>query len=133
MGELEVLGIDNIMLAVGDLEQARVFYESTLGLPVKFAVPQAGVVGYRLGPEEPGLMIRVQELAPSPPRDTPRVWLEVRDARAAAAALREKGARILGQPMEIVTGWAVELSDPWGNVLGLTDYVKDPSRGRRSS
>lgn len=132
MGELEVLGVDNIMLAVGDLEQARAFYESTLGLPVKFAVPQAGVVGYRLGAEEPGLMIRVRELTPSPPRDTPRVWLEVRDARAAAAALRERGARILGQPMEILTGWAVELADPWGNVLGLTDYVKDPSKGRRS-
>src|SRR5438552_18989408 len=67
MADLEVLGVDNIMLAVGDLEQARSFYESTLGLPVKFAVPQAGVVGYRLGGEEPGLMIRVQALPPSPP------------------------------------------------------------------
>ena len=133
MADLEVLGVDNIMLAVGDLEQARRFYESTLGLPVKFAVPQAGVVGYRLGGEEPGLMIRVQALPPSPPRDTPRVWLEVRDARAAAAALRAKGVRILGEPMEILTGWAVELADPWGNVLGLTDYRKDPARGRSSS
>jgi len=133
MADLEVLGVDNIMLAVGDLVQARRFYESTLGLPVKFAVPQAGVVGYRLGGEEPGLMIRVQALPPSPPRDTPRVWLEVRDARAAAAALRAKGARILGEPMEILTGWAVELADPWGNVLGLTDYRKDPARGRSSS
>lgn len=132
MDELEVLGVDNIMLAVGDLEQARAFYETTLGLPVKFAVPQAGVVGYRLGPEEPGLMIRVQALSPSPPRDTPRVWLEVRDARAAAAALRQRGAHILGQPMEILTGWAVELADPWGNVLGLTDYVKDPAKGRHT-
>jgi predicted enzyme related to lactoylglutathione lyase len=132
VGELEVLGVDNIMLAVGDLEQARSFYEATLGLPVKFAVPQAGVVGYRLGAEEPGLMIRVQGLPPSPPRDTPRVWLEVKDARAAAAALRARGARILGEPMEILTGWAVELADPWGNVLGLTDYVKDPSKGRKS-
>jgi predicted enzyme related to lactoylglutathione lyase len=130
--ELEVLGVDNIMLAVGDLEQARAFYESTLGLPVKFAVPQAGVVGYRLGPEEPGLMIRVQSLPPSPPRDTPRVWLEVKDARAAAAALRQRGAHILGQPMEILTGWTVELADPWGNVLGLTDYVKDPAKARKS-
>src|SRR5207248_10367091 len=129
---LQVLGIDNIMLAVGDLEQARAFYESTLGLPVKFAVPQAGIVGYRLGSEEAGLMIRVQALGPSPPRDTPRVWLEVPDARAAAASLRENGARILGQPMEIVTGWAVELADPWGNVLGLTDYVKNPSKGRKT-
>jgi len=133
MADLDVLGVDNIMLAVGDLVQARRFYESTLGLPVKFAVPQAGVVGYRLGGEEPGLMIRVQALPPSPPRDTPRVWLEVRDARAAAAALRAKGVRILGEPMEILTGWAVELADPWGNVLGLTDYLKDPARGRRSA
>ena len=132
MAELDVLGVDNIMLAVGDLEQARAFYETTLGLPVKFAVPQAGVVGYRLGPEEPGLMIRVQSLQPSPPRDTPRVWLEVRDARAAAAALRDRGARVLGQPMEILTGWAVEIADPWGNVLGLTDYVKDPAKGRHT-
>ena len=132
MDELEVLGIDNVMLAVGNLEQARGFYETTLGLPVKFAVPQAGVVGYRLGPEEPGLMIRVQALQPSPPRDTPRIWLEVKDARAAAAALGEKGARILGQPMEILTGWAVELADPWGNVLGLTDYVKNPAKGRQT-
>jgi len=133
MADLEVLGVDNIMLAVGNLEQARRLYESTLGLPVKFAVPQAGVVGYRLGGEEPGLMIRVQALPPSPPRDTPRVWLEVRDARAAAAALRAKGVRILGEPMEILTGWAVELADPWGNVLGLTDYLKDPARGRMSA
>ena len=130
MSELEVLGVDNVMLAVGDLEQARAFYETTLGLPVKFAVPQAGVVGYRLGPEEPGLMIRVQALVPAPPRETPRIWLEVKDARAAAAALRQRGARILGEPMEILTGWAVELADPWGNVLGLTDYTKDPARGR---
>jgi predicted enzyme related to lactoylglutathione lyase len=132
MDELDVLGVDNIMLAVGNLEQARAFYETTLGLEVKFAVPQAGVVGYRLGAEEPGLMIRVQSLAPSPPRDTPRVWLEVRDARAAAAALRARGAQLLGQPMEILTGWAVELADPWGNVLGLTDYVKDPGKARQA-
>ena len=130
VGDLEVLGVDNVMLAVGDLEQARTFYESTLGLPVKFAVPQAGVVGYRLGGEEPGLMIRVQAMTPSPPRDTPRIWLEVKDARAAAAALRSRGAQVLGEPMEILTGWAVELADPWGNVLGLTDYLKDPKRGR---
>jgi hypothetical protein len=35
--------------------------------------------------------------------------------------------------MEILTGWAVEVADPWGNVLGLTDYVKDPAKGRKTS
>jgi predicted enzyme related to lactoylglutathione lyase len=71
-------------------------------------------------------------MPPSPPRDTPRIWLEVKDARGAANALRGKGARLLSEPMEILTGWAVELADPWGNVLGLTDYVKDPEKGRKS-
>src|SRR5437870_8332074 len=118
------------MLAVGDLQQAREFYEGTLGLQVKFAVLEAGIVGYRLGPEEPGLMIRVQALPPSPPRDTPRVWLEVKDARAAAAALRQGGAHILGQPMEILTGWAVGLPDPWATVLGRTVSFKQPPRAR---
>jgi hypothetical protein len=35
--------------------------------------------------------------------------------------------------MEILTGWAVELADPWGNVLGLTDYVKDRSKARKAT
>src|SRR2546422_5650244 len=119
MGELEVLGVDNVMLAVGDLEQARTFYESTLGLPVKFAVPQAGGVGYRLGGGEPGVMIRGQAMTPSPPRDPPRIWLEVKDARAAAAALRSRGGQILGAPLEIVTRWAGEPGEPWGEGPGL--------------
>src|SRR5438128_11457409 len=99
MADLAVTGDVALMRAHGDLVQARRFYESTLGLPVKFAVPQAGVVGYRLGGEVPGLMIRVQALPPSPPRDTPRVCLEDRDARAAAATLRAKEGRSLGEQM----------------------------------
>jgi predicted enzyme related to lactoylglutathione lyase len=131
---IEVLGVDNIMFAVGDLNQARAFYESKLGLEVKFALPQAGIVGYRLGPEEPGLLIRAQEgLEPTMPRDTPRLWLEVADARATAATLADAGITPLAAPFEINTGWVVEIGDPWGNVLGFTDYSKDPARGRRAS
>ncbi len=130
MAGIEVLGVDNIMLGVGDLDAARAFYEGALGLPVKFAFPQAGIVGYRLGAEEPGLLLRAQPLAEAPPRETPRVWLEVPDARAAAAALRSSGIAPLGEPREINTGWVVEVADPWGNVLGLTDYAKDPAKGR---
>jgi len=37
----------------------------------------------------------------------------------------------LAQPtVEIKTGWVVEFADPWGNVIGLTDYVKDPAKAR---
>jgi predicted enzyme related to lactoylglutathione lyase len=131
---IEVLGVDNICFATGDLNQARAFYESQLGLEVKFAFPQASIVGYRLGPEEPGLLIRAQEdLEPSMPRATPRLWLEVADARATAATLADAGIAPLAVPFEINTGWVVEISDPWGNILGFTDYTKDPARGRKAS
>jgi predicted enzyme related to lactoylglutathione lyase len=131
MGDIEILGVDNILFGVGSLDEARAFYEGVLGLPVKFAFPQIGLVGYRLGAEEPGLLIRAQQLAPTPPRETPRIWLEVADARAVAATLQAAGATLLGQPREINTGWVVEIGDPWGNVLGFTDYVKQPERGRQ--
>lgn len=115
---IEVLGIDNVLFAVGDLEQAKAFYMAKLGLALKFEVAAAGIALYRLGPEEPGLLLRRQEPTP------PRVWLEVPDARAAAAELG-------GEPREVQTGWVVEVTDPWGNVVGLTDYKKQPELGRR--
>lgn len=123
MSELEILGVDNALLRVSDFEAGRRFYAETLGLRVKFEVPQLGLAGFRLGPEEPGLLIRAQ---PGPPR----LWLEVRDARAAAAALEGRGVTPLRPPFEVATGWTVEFADPWGNVLGLTDYSKDPAHAR---
>lgn len=89
---MNVLGIDNILLAVGNLDQARAFYGRALGLPEKFAVVDAGIVCYRLGGEEPGLLLRVDpDLAAAPPRSTPRAWLEVPDARAASRFLQDRG------------------------------------------
>jgi len=129
---LRILGIDNILFAVGDLTQARVFYETYLGLPVKFVVAEAGLVAYRLGEEEPGLLLRVQGIEPTPPRATPRVWLEVADARAAAQQLETLGVPLLKEPWEVGTGWIVEIADPWGNVIGLTDYLKVPQKARKS-
>lgn len=127
---LEVLGVDNVLIAVGDLEVAVGFYGDALGLPIKFQMPHMGMAAFRLGPEEPGLIVRVGAIHEQPARDTPRVWLEVRDARAAAAELHEHGVTPIAEPFEVATGWTVEIADPWGNVIGLTDYTKDPSRGR---
>ena len=55
MSEITVLGLDNVLLDVGDLEVAKGFYGGRLGLGVKFDFPDAGVVGFRLGDEEAGL------------------------------------------------------------------------------
>lgn len=125
-----VLGIDNVMMSVGDLPQAREFYEDRLGLPLKFVVDAYGLAGYRLGPEEPGLMLKVANIPPTSARVTPRLWLEVPDARAVAQHLSEQGIPLLHEPFGVTTGWVVECADPWGNVLGFTDYTKDLAKGR---
>jgi hypothetical protein len=38
---------------------------------------------------------------------------------------------LLGEPRELRTGWLVEVADPWGNVVGLTDYLLAPERARQ--
>lgn len=124
MSALEVLGIDNVLFAVADFDAARRFYAETLGLALKFEAPGMGLAGFRLGPEEPGLLIRTGNGAP-------RLWLEVADARAAAAQLRELGVEPLAEPFEVQTGWTVEFADPAGNVVGLTDYTRRPEMARR--
>jgi predicted enzyme related to lactoylglutathione lyase len=127
---IEVLGVDNILLAVGNLAEARAFYEQKLKLPVKFVFEGAGLAAYRLGPEEPGLLIRAQPIEAQEPSESPRLWLEVADARQAAQELVGSGIEPIKEPWEVATGWVVEFADPWGNVIGLTDYVKAPKRSR---
>jgi catechol 2,3-dioxygenase-like lactoylglutathione lyase family enzyme len=121
---MRVLGIDNVLLAAGDLAEALEFYGGKLGLPVKFQVPEAGIAAFQIGDEEPGLLVRVQ--APA----GPRVWVEVPDARQAAEELGGIDLAPLAPPFEVHTGWAFEVADPWGNVIGFTDYQKDPARAR---
>ena len=58
------------------------------------------------------------------------MWLEMSDARAASEILVAARVLLLGDPFEILTGWTVEVADPWGNVIGLTDYVKAPAMAR---
>ena len=113
-----VLGVDNVLFEVGDLDAAVAFYVDGLGLPLVFRPDGPGIALLRLGPETPGLLLRRG--------DTPgrgRVWLEVRDARA----LDLPGG---GAAFEVATGWTVEVADPWGNVVGFTDYTTMPARGR---
>ncbi len=123
---MDILGIDNALFDVGNLAAARTHYAS-LGLVERFAIPEAGIVLYAVGNERPGVLIRAGGDIPETPPIGPRIWLEVADARAAAAAIPIVP---LADPFEVRTGWAVEYADPWGNVVGLTDYTGDPALGR---
>ncbi|MEV0217929.1 VOC family protein [Streptomyces sp. NPDC050704] len=127
----ELLGFDNVLLPVGDLDEAVGFYERA-GFTVGFRLDEAGIALLKVGSETPGVLLRREEELGHrpPPWGSPRVWLEVRDARGTAAALASAGIASLDAPSSAATGWTVEVADPWGNVIGFTDYSKRPELGR---
>ncbi|WP_128379093.1 VOC family protein [Streptomyces cavernae] len=128
----ELLGFDNVLLPVGDLDEAVAFYRQA-GFDVAFRLDEAGIALLSVGSETPGVLLRLEEeLRRRPPVwASARVWLEVSDARAAGRALTSAGIRPLDEPFPVATGWTVEIADPWGNVLGFTDYSKRPELGRK--
>jgi catechol 2,3-dioxygenase-like lactoylglutathione lyase family enzyme len=131
-----ILGIDNVLFAVGDLDAAIALYRDGLGLPLRFALPERGIALFAIGDEAPGLLVRAgspTDGGGSPRPSAPRLWLEVPDARASAGELRARGLAPLAPPFETATGWTVEIADPWGNVVGLADYLHRPELGRPSS
>jgi predicted enzyme related to lactoylglutathione lyase len=125
MTAVDVRGVDNALFAVGDLDAAVAFYAGRLGLPLAIRVDAAGMALFRLGAERPGLLVRV---AADP--GGARLWLETGDARVTADALRAAGVALAGEPFAVRTGWVVEVADPWGNVLGFTDYTLRPEMAR---
>jgi predicted enzyme related to lactoylglutathione lyase len=128
----ELLGFDNVLLPVGDLHEALGFYERA-GFGVEFRFDEGGIALLKVGGETPGMLLQVEEELGyrTPPWPSARVWVEVPDARTAAQALRTAGISLLDEPLPVATGWAVEFADPWGNVIGFTDYSKRPELGRR--
>ncbi|MEU7055323.1 VOC family protein [Streptomyces sp. NPDC046197] len=128
----ELLGFDNVLLPVGDLGDAVGFYERA-GFTVGFRLDEADIALLKVGAETPGILLRKEEALGhrTPPWPSPRLWLEVPDARTAARELRAAGIELLDEPSAGATGWTVEIADPWGNVIGFTDYTKRPALGRR--
>ncbi|MGW7254129.1 VOC family protein [Streptomyces sp. NPDC054834] len=128
----ELLGFDNVLLPVGDLSEAVEFYERA-GFVVGFRFDEAGIALLKVGGETPGILLRVEHgLGQRPPAwPSTRLWLEVPDARTAVRKLADAGIEPLDEPFSVATGWTVEVADPWGNILGFTDYTKRPELSRR--
>ncbi|MET9906779.1 VOC family protein [Streptomyces sp. NPDC006476] len=128
----KLLGFDNVLLPVGDLGTAVGFYERA-GFAVGFRFDDAGIALLKVGTETPGILLRQEDGLGQRPPSWPslRLWIEVTDARKAAACLAEAGIAPLDEPFPVATGWTVEIADPWGNVIGFTDYGKRPELGRR--
>ena len=111
---------DNFFLPSDDLDAAKEFYKDKLGLGIKFDFAEKGMVAFKVGDNEPAIILRKGENA------RPAIWLTVDNVKQAYKELQEKGIQFLGEPFEIGTGTSVEFNEPFRNRLGLTDYTKLP-------
>lgn len=114
---------DNYFLPADNLEKAKFFYENQLGLDVKFDFSDKGMIAFKVGNNEPAIIINAMKNA------RPAIWFTVEEVRNAYEELKQKGISFISEPYEIMTGLAVEFTDPFSNRLGLTDYSKIPDFG----
>jgi predicted enzyme related to lactoylglutathione lyase len=117
---VHVKSYDNFFLPAADLGRAKDFYER-LGLSLKFDFTDRGMVAFRVGREEPAIILKETSKFPDA---KPAIWFVVDDVREEYGRLRKNGIVFLSEPFEILTGLAAEFEDPFGNRLGITDYSR---------
>ena len=111
---------DNFFLPVTNLEKAKVFYEKTLGLPVKFDFEKMGMIAFKVGNQEPAIILKDVNKFPDA---KPTIWFVVDDVKKEYENLKSSGVVFISEPFQIPTGLAAEFDDPFGNRLGITDYT----------
>ncbi|NDW12013.1 VOC family protein [Bacteroides sp. 214] len=113
---------DNYFLPANNYQESVHFYSEVLGLEKKFEFAEQGMVAFKVGNEEPAIILKDKTKMPN---TIPAIWIEVEDTKAVYEKMKAKGIVFLSEPFKIRTGWAVELNDPSGNRLGFTDYKRD--------
>ena len=112
---------DNFFLPVTDMEKAKVFYQKSLGLAIKFDFSDKGMTAFKVGDQEPAIILKDVKKFPDA---KPTIWFVVDDVKTEFEKLKKKGIKFISEPFPIPTGLAVEFEDPFGNRLGITNYSK---------
>ena len=110
---------DNFFLPTDNMEAAKEFYGKVLGLDLKFDFSDMGMAAFRVGSEEPAIILKDKNKFPDV---RPTIWFVVDDVQAVYDTLSGRGVKFLSEPFRIRTGNAAEFEDPFGNRLGITDY-----------
>lgn len=110
---------DNFFVPSDNLQNAKAFYGETLGLAVKFDFSDNGMIAFKVGEQEPAII--VQDIAKIP-QAKPAIWFKVVDVHKTYEKLKAQGVTFLSEPYRIPTGLAVQFEDLYGNRLGITDY-----------
>ncbi|NOZ64443.1 MAG: VOC family protein [Caldiserica bacterium] len=117
--EGKINNYDNFFLPADDLESGKEFYGNVLGLSTKFDFSEKGFIAFKVGEQEPAIILKDTRKFPAA---KPTIWFVVNNVREKYEQLKAKGVKFLSEPFQIPTGLAVEFEDPFGNRLGITDY-----------
>ncbi|MDF2511105.1 MAG: hypothetical protein K0S04_971 [Herbinix sp.] len=112
---------DNFFIPVNDLVQAKDYYQNILELPLKFDFSDKGMVAFKVGEEEPAIILKDINRFPEA---KPTIWFVVENVDEEYTRLKQKGVNFLGTPYKIGTGNAVEFEDAFGNRFGIADYIR---------
>lgn len=106
---VEPLRLDNVIVHVPDVPAAAAWYHQRIGLTPILVTNTIAVLHTQ--DHGPGICLKHDSVAIG----GSTVWFEVADARNLADPFDVT-------PQRIRTGWVIEVRDPWGNTIGLTDY-----------
>lgn len=111
---------DNFFLPVDNMEEAKKFYQTVLELSLAFSFEDRGLIGIKVGNEEPAIILKDKNKFPE---SKPTIWLTVDNLHERYEKMKKQGIRFLSEPFKINKGIAVEFEDPFGNRLGFTEYT----------
>ena len=116
--------LGQIALTIQDLDRATAFYRDTLGLPLLFQFP--GLAFFNLHGVR--LMLSKGEGEPKEPHGTV-LYFQTDDLPAAFAALKDRGAHVLGEPHLIAKMpdhelWMAFFRDSEGSTFALMSEVR---------
>jgi predicted enzyme related to lactoylglutathione lyase len=117
--EIVFRGVRGVALPMLDEARAKHFYEEVLKLPI--AVQAGEPIGYLLG--ETILMLKMDWYAPPSAEPSPRVTLEVDDARAIEKELGKRGVTIADKPEKYGISYIGSFFDSEGNKLWFCSYA----------
>jgi len=113
-----IIGVKAVALPVIDAARAENFYGEVLGLT---AANQPGEpYGYLLG--ETILLLKPDWYAEPSAEPSPRITLQVDDARSVVKILKERGVTIADEAEQTKTGFVASFLDSEGNKLWFCSY-----------
>ena len=117
---IHISGVKAVAIPVADEARAKAFYTETLGLPPaeeKQDLPLAYMLGNTI------LLLKTDWYAPPSAEPSPRITLEVDDARATEKTLQAAGVTIADAVNTDGNGFVGSFLDSEGNKLWFCSYV----------